>query len=179
MPRTSHGQQISFRETKDRRQVRKASCRALSQSGPPALSSGPVWWDAMDRSGEPGQEGTLRHREFPPGIAPGAAAWRLRGAEPRPMSGTVSPHLRDSRGGTWLLAPHSILHLPSHPQTIIFLGGCRGQASRSHQQAWHLGCLVGLRPLIPTLAMLSLGLTDPVPSRSSTRQVFKLLSSES
>ena len=35
----------------------EAPHRALSQSGPPALSSGPAWWDTMDRSGEPGRRG--------------------------------------------------------------------------------------------------------------------------
>lgn len=87
------------------------------------------------------------------------------------MSGAMSPVSEILEEGGPGSQPLTHLHLPSHPQTIIFLRMKPG-LSRSQHQAWHLGCLVGLCPLILTLAMPSWGLTDPVPSRSSTWQVF-------
>lgn len=88
-----------------------------------------------------------------------------------PMSGAcVSISKIPEEGGPGS-QPLTHLHLPSQPQTTVFLRMKPG-LSRSQHQAWHLGCLVGLYPLTPTLVMPSWGLTDPVPSRSSTQQII-------
>lgn len=83
------------------------------------------------------------------------------------------PSLRFQRrvGPASGLLPLTHVHLLSHSRTIVFLRRKPG-LPRGQHQGWHLGSLMGVCPLFPTLVTPTWGLTDSGSRQPQTRRVI-------
>lgn len=117
----------------------------------------------------------LLHRRASQPRPPRRGHVRLRGIEP--LLGGQEPRqttcpfseIPEEGGPAPGLLP--LTHLLSHSRTIVFLRRKPG-LPRGQHQGWHLGSLMGVCPLFPTLVTPTWGLTDSGSRQPQTQRVI-------